>query len=163
MSKVWTPQDVYLGALRSLLHVREEPRDSNAGQAVEVFLKSCGLGKGHPWCMAVLSYVGKQCFGAAWPLPMTAGCVAAADAAQKKGIRVLPMAAQPGDIVLQWRPSLGRFAHAFVIAGPKGQGGWPTIEGNTNDGGSRDGYGMFLRRRELTAQDRCVQWWRGMV
>ena len=32
--------------------VQEVPRNSNAGAAVESYLKSVGLGKGYSWCMA---------------------------------------------------------------------------------------------------------------
>jgi hypothetical protein len=160
---VWGPRDVFLGALRSLLFVREEPRNSNAGQAVEAFLKSCGLGKGHPWCMAFLSHVGRQCFANAWPLPMTAGCQPCYDAAKAKGLTVTTEALQVGDMVVIWNAKLGRFAHVCVIAGPKSAKGWPTIEGNTNDGGSRDGWGVFARHRTFASRDRGIQWWRAIA
>jgi hypothetical protein len=166
--RVWTPQDVYLGALRSLLFVAEEPPGSNAGQAVEAFLAVCGHKPGQPWCMAVLSYVGRQCFGRSWPLRMTAGTNDAADQAREKGIRFLPSEAEPGDIVLLWSTSLKRFRHAFVLEALQEDGQrWDTLEGNTNRAGSREGT-AFLRRdgaigRVLQPGDRLIKWHRGLA
>jgi hypothetical protein len=159
--RIWTPQDVFIAALRVQDFVREEPKNSNAGQAVESMQKATGNAKGDPWCMSFVSRTGRKCFNAAWPLPMTGGCQVAADAAQHLGIRALPDAAAIGDIVVQYRPKKRRFGHVYVIVGPYATGkGWPTIEGNTNHGGSDEGYGVFPRYRILGADDRVIQWWR---
>lgn len=145
-----------LAAARALKFVREEPRNSNAGQAVEAMLKLCGLGKGHPWCAAFVAHVGHAVYGKAWPLPLTAGCAALGEAAKAKGILVnTPL---PGDVFLVWFPKLGRFGHTgFVTALGEG-GSHRCIEGNTNDGGSRDGWGVFERDRAFGPNDRFIRW-----
>jgi hypothetical protein len=148
--------DRILGAARALLFVREEPKDSNSGQAVEAMLKLTGLGKGYPWCAAFVSWVGRAAYGKDWPLPLTAGCKALGDAAEAKGLLVnRPL---PGDVFLVWFPKLNRFGHTgFVVS--VGEGGvCRCIEGNTNDGGSRDGWGVFERDRRFGAQDRFIRW-----
>jgi hypothetical protein len=54
-----------------------------------------------------------------------------------------------GDIGTIYFPNLKRDAHIFVVIGVTDKGNIITIEGNTNPGGSRDGYGVFVRVREL--------------
>jgi len=39
------------------------------------------------------------------------------------------------------------------------QQAWWTIEGNTNQGGSPEGIGVFRRRRTFGPDDRFVWWW----
>lgn len=161
--RTWTAQDVFLAAVRVQDFVREEPPNSNAGQAVEAMQKATGNRKGQAWCMSFLSRTGRKAFNAAWPLPMTGGCQDAYDAAKRLGITALPDAAAVGDIVVQYRPKKGRFGHVFVIVGPKGADGkWPTIEGNTSGEGSDEGWGVFPQRRTLQPRDRVIQWWKGL-
>lgn len=148
--------DKAIAAARALTFVREEPRNSNAGQAVEAMLKLCGLGKGHPWCAAYVSWVGRAAFGAQWPLPLTAGCAALGEAAKAKGILVnTPL---PGDVFLVWFPKLNRFGHTGFITALGENGRHRCIEGNTNDGGSRDGWGVFERDRQFGPNDRFIRW-----
>lgn len=145
-----------LAAARALRFVREEPRNSNSGQAVAAFLKRVGLGTGYPWCAAFVSYVGDAAYGKAWPLPLTAGCAALGEAAKAKGTLVnTPL---PGDVFLVWFPKLGRFAHTgFIVSVGKGKV-HQCIEGNTNDGGSRDGWGVFERPRTFGPKDKFIRW-----
>ena len=63
-----------LAAARALLPVREEPRNSNAGQMVEAMLAGVGNKAGDPWCAAAVHHVGTAALGKAWPLPATASC-----------------------------------------------------------------------------------------
>ena len=149
-----------LAAARALKFVREEPRNSNAGQAVEAMLRLCGLDKGYPWCAAMVAWVGRAAYGKAWPLPLTAGCAALGEAAKAKGILVkTPL---PGDVFLVWFPKLGRFGHTGfvteVIELANGICKLRCIEGNTNDGGSRDGWGVFERDRTFGPDDRFIRW-----
>ena len=151
----YSAEDVVLATARSLLFVREEPRNSNKGQAVEAFLKVTGLGGGYPWCAALIAWCGQAAFGSRWPLPLTAGCAALGTAAAQKGI--LTATPHVGDVFLLYYPSLGRFAHTGLITGISGPS-CHTIEGNTNDGGSRDGWGVFPRVRTFGPRDRFIHW-----
>lgn len=139
-----------LAAARALLPVREEPRNSNAGQMVEAMLALVGNPKGDPWCAAFVAHAGVAALGKAWPLPRTASCAVLGDAAQAKGWLVADP--HPGDVFLVWSAKLGRYAHTGFVT----EDG--TIEGNTNDGGSRDGYGVFARRRAWAPEDRFIRW-----
>ncbi|MDA6072081.1 CHAP domain-containing protein [Flavobacterium sp. AC] len=124
--------------------VEEIPRNSNAGPAVEKYLKSVGLGKGYAWCMAFMYWCTKEAslqLGIENPLFKTAGVLAMYN--KKKDLVVTDP--QPGDI--------------FIMDFGKGQGHTGivekvdkniiyTIEGNTNNDGSREGYGVFKRQRK---------------
>lgn len=144
-----------------------EQGGANRGQFVEHVLKFVGLEPGQPWCAALLSYVGWRALRQAdtkrssWPLPKTGGCVVLADFAHAKG--VVRTAPEAGDVFLVWFPKKGRFAHTgFVVGGVKdlGEGRWAatTIEGNTSDGGSREGWGTLERTRVFGPKDRFIRW-----
>lgn len=156
----------YLAALRLLLPVREEPKGSNRGQMVEAFQQSCGGKPGDAWCLQVLQFAGRQMFGARWPLLMTGSTNDCAADAKAKKLRYLPSAAEPGDIVLLWHPTRKRFFHAAVLVRLV-NGRWDTLEGNTNDEGSAEGFGFFAREgvrgRVLKRTDRLVKWHRGLT
>jgi hypothetical protein len=126
------------------LGVREIPKNSNAGPAVEKYLKSVGLGKGYSWCMAFMYWCTKEAsiqLGVTNPLTKTAGVLAMYNA-EKNLVVTKP---QPGDL--------------FIMDFGKGQGHTGivekvvkdtvhTIEGNTNDEGSREGYEVCRRQRK---------------
>lgn len=126
------------------LGVQEIPKNSNAGPAVEKYLKSVGLGKGYAWCMAFMYWCTKEAsmqLGLENPLFKTAGVLAMYNK-EKDSVVTDP---QPGDL--------------FIMDFGKGQGHTGivekvekniihTIEGNTNDEGSREGYEVCRRQRK---------------
>ncbi|MDN3671503.1 CHAP domain-containing protein [Flavobacterium branchiarum] len=125
------------------LGVEEIPKNSNAGPAVEKYLKSVGLGKGYAWCMAFVYWCTKEAsiqLGITNPLAKTAGVLAMLNFKKELVVKE----PQPGDI--------------FIMDFGKGQGHTGlvekvekniihTIEGNTNDDGSREGYKVCRRKR----------------
>lgn len=145
-----------LAAARALLGVREIPRGSNRGPAIEAMLRLTGLGPGEPWCAAYVAWVGQAALSEAWPLPLTASCERLHRAAEGRGW--LTERPEAGDVFLLWFPRLGRFAHTGFVELLARDGGTQTIEGNTNGGGSRDGWGCFARARRFGAQDRFIRW-----
>jgi len=63
---------------------------------------------------------------------------------QRRGVPL-----KPADVFGIWFNSMGRVAHVGLVE--KNEGDWiVTIEGNTNGGGSRDGDGVYRRRRLST-------------
>lgn len=152
---LYRPHELVLAVARGLRFVREEPRNSNRGQAVEAMLELTGLGPGQPWCAALVAWVGQTALGKDWPLPLTASCAALGAAADAK--RLLRQSPQAGDVFLIHFASLGRFAHTGFVVGVQA-GAVTTLEGNTNDGGSRDGWGVFQRTRHFTVADRFIRW-----
>lgn len=140
---------------RAFRFVREEPRNSNRGQAVEAFLAASGGNPGEPWCAALVSYCGM--FMPGWPLPLVRGCATLGEAAAKKNL--LKTSPARAAVFLLHYPALNRFAHTGICLLEKGGGVWHTIEGNTNGGGSRDGWGVFERERTFGPADRFIHWW----
>jgi len=137
--------------------VREHGGD-NKGEVVEHFLKGTGLGPGYPWCASFVSFVGKATMGTDWPLPLSASVMALHDAAVKKGL--LTSEPKPGDIFLLWFTSKNRFAHTGFIVEKDGDK-WHVIEGNAADPSkpsSRNGWGVFHRRRTFSDKDRFISW-----
>jgi hypothetical protein len=145
-----------LGVARAMTWVREI--GENRGQAVEAILASVHLPPGSPWCAAFVSYCGRAALGGFWPLPMAGGCATLAEAADAKGL--LRPTPAPGAIFLLYSSDLERFHHTgFIVLPAPLPGHYATVEGNTNDGGSPEGVGVFQRERQFTSEDRFVWWW----
>jgi len=151
--------EMVLAEARRYLGVTEVPVGSNRGVEIDYWIKEAGLDPklGLPWCAAFVDQVGRQALGAtAWPVPRTAS-VAAIAAWGKKESRLLevPLA---GDLFLLWHQELGRFAHVGFVETVPDPTRFATLEGNTNPGGSRDGYGVFRRERATGGKTRFVRW-----
>ena len=142
-----------LDVARSQIGVMEQPPGSNAGPQVEAYLKSVGLGKGYSWCAAFIYWCFNQArsqLGKPNPVVKTAGVLDHWSRAVNKGIPVVTSSKAKND------PSIVKPGFIFIMdygsgAGHTGlvekiqDGRLVTIEGNTNDGGSREGIGVFRR------------------
>ena len=135
--------------------VMESPAGSNRGPRVDQYVRSVGLNPtgGFAWCAAFLYFCfEKACaeLGAPNPVIKTAGVQ---DHWQKAGQKGIPRIthAEFMDDASRVQPG-----HVFVIGFPKGLGHTGlveaisggrliTIEGNTNQDGSRNGVGVFRR------------------
>lgn len=151
--------DVLIAEAKRYLGVVESPKLSNRGTCVDYWIRECGLDpKGsYPWCAAFVGQVGRQALGHAWPLPRTASCAVLASWAEKAG--KLVTVPQPGDLFLLWEAQLtpARYGHVGFVVDVAARD-FGTIEGNTNPGGSRDGFGVFARRRPLGGTTHFVRW-----
>ena len=133
-----------LDALNGQMDVREAT-GKNDGKAVGAYLASVGLGERYPWCAAYVSY-NLQAFdidnpNSAWSPHF----------AKKKDIIWSPKKGgkepKAGDVFTIWYTNLDRVGHVGFIESQKG-GHFVTIEGNTNEAGSRLGIGVFKRKRD---------------
>jgi hypothetical protein len=146
----------------SQIGVREKPLGSNRGPEVDAYLKASGVNPaaGHfAWCAAFIYWCYEQAaqsLGRANPVIQTAGVLAHWSKAGQKGINRITHNAAVND------PSLIKPGHIFIIqhgstTGHTGMvervsgGKLVTIEGNTNDGGSREGIGVFRREARKIA------------
>lgn len=138
--------------------IEESPPYSNRGKEVEKYLKLTGLGGGNAWCAAFVYW----CFDTAAkdlvltnPLPKTAHVLTSWNTS--KGKKIIKTSAIEN-------PHLIKAGFVFVMDYGSGQGHTGivtkvegeyihTIEGNTNPGHSREGYGVF----ELVRKVRSVQ------
>jgi uncharacterized protein (TIGR02594 family) len=128
--------------------VQEIPKGSNAGPEVEIYLKSVGLTKGYSWCMAFVYWCVKQAANmnssTAIPLKKTAGVLDQWNSSPQLRITT-PV---PGCVfIMDFGKGQGHTGFVEMVL-PNGK--IQTIEGNTNDDGSREGYKVCRRVRCIT-------------
>jgi hypothetical protein len=126
---------------------------NNDGKEVEMYLHAVGLKKGPPWCAAFVSWgylqVGIRAARSAW----SPDWFPVKRVIWKQGRGEQP---QPCDVFGIYFPDKKRIAHVGIVE----QWGESvlTIEGNTNDAGSREGDGVY-RKRRLQRQLYAVSCW----
>ena len=122
-----------------------ETGGSNKGTQVEMYLASVGLGPGYPYCAAFVSWV-YQNANIQVPLSAWVPSYALKDKRIYQRGKFELKTPQKGDVFLIWYPKLNRPAHIGFIEQWKEK--WVlTVEGNTNDSGSREGDGVYRKRR----------------
>lgn len=124
-----------------------EATGHNDGPEVERYLKHVGLGKGHAWCAAFVCYHLSEC-GVKNPRSAWSPSVASGGQrvwSPRKAVRD-PL---PGDVFALYYPALKRVGHVGFVSAFKRRY-IDTVEGNTSGPGSREGDGVYARRRELS-------------
>lgn len=122
----------------------EIPRGSNWGPDIKKYLASVGIGFPAPWCMAFVYWCFSEAadkMGVKNPLVKTGGVMAHLNRARPEVKFVHP---QPGDIfVMDYGKGLG---HTGIVEKVTADFVY-TIEGNTNDEGSREGFEVCRKTR----------------
>lgn len=129
---------------KSQIGVRELT-GNNDGPAVEKYLASVGLGKGYAWCMSFVYWCCKEAYGKDNnPLVKTGGVLREWNETKLKKSTV-PVV---GSIfIMDFGKGTGHTGFVTAI----NVDSISTIEGNTNDGGSREGIGVFARTRKISS------------
>ncbi|WP_434777606.1 CHAP domain-containing protein [Neisseria sp. Ec49-e6-T10] len=132
---------------KTQLGVVEIPRNSNKGKDVEKYLSSIGLGGGYAWCMSFVYWCVEQAakeYRTANPLYRTGGVLMQWN--QRQNLKASkPMA---GDIfIMDFGKGTGHCGFVTKVEGSY----IFTIEGNTNSAGSRDGDGVYERKRLISS------------
>lgn len=138
----------------------QEVGGNNRGQLVELFLKSCKLGAGNPWCMAAVQTwvahvdrIAALLDPSAAPSKMARGAHCTTVWLSTPVSLLTPPAdkdgrplGRPGDVAI-WRQVGGNAGHTGVVKAVNLNGSFTTIEGNTSSGrvDERDGDGIFLK------------------
>ena len=124
-----------------------EATGKNDGPEVEKYLKHVHLGKGYAWCAAFVCYHLSGCEvsnpRSAWSPKVESG--GRRVWSPRKAVRP-PL---PGDVFSVYYSNLGRVGHVGFVTGLDGAY-INTVEGNTSGPGSRDGDGVYARRRQLS-------------
>jgi len=149
---------------RRQVGVMEQPTGSNRGPEVDEYVRRVGLnptGK-FAWCAAFVYW----CFDEAAkglhrpnPVIKTAGVLDHWNRAGQAGVRRVtkakavnhPELVRPGHIFVIDTGAPGGGGHTGLVAAVAG-GKLETIEGNTNDGGSAEGIGVFRRSARKIVQ-----------
>lgn len=151
VKKTRSISDIYT----SQLGVREAT-SHNDGKAVEGYLHSVGLGKGYAWCAAFVRW----CYDSAHITTTING--AAASAHRKTNLvwfnHQLIKEPQPGDAFTLWYPSLNRIGHTGFYHQRINPSIYQSVEGNTNEAGSREGDGVYKKYRSFNATYSISRW-----
>lgn len=126
--------------------VQEVPKGSNWGDEVKKYLISVGINFPAPWCMAFVYWVFNQSakeMSVTNPLIKTGGVLRQWNEVPKKYKKKDPV--RGCIFIMDYGKGLG---HTGIVE--KVEGDYiHTIEGNTNDEGSREGYEVCRRKREI--------------
>jgi len=134
----------------------EVPLGSNWGPKVKGYLNSVGINFPVAWCAAFVYYCFQEAAKAAGktnPCFKTGGVMAHWSKTPGKKILIAdavnnPALIKPGQIfIMSFGGGLG---HTGLVESVHG-GFMTVIEGNTNDGGSREGIGVFRRTRKIAS------------
>ena len=142
-------------ALKYLGH-EESPRGSNKSPYIKIMLRHVGVRIPAPWCAGFVALVLRDVCHVDYP---HSGFVAEWSRGKwekniifdkRKGEKLRPEQIHKGQIFTIYFANLKRDAHIGIILGYE-NGHVITIEGNTNAGGSRDGYAVCIKHRSLNS------------
>ena len=148
-----------------MLDVREAT-GRNDGPQVAWILSHVELAEGFSWCGAFV-YTAMAEAGVTLPAPARAYAWAPTWTAKHviwkvsdlKALTPGPVEPGPGDVFGLWFPSKQRVAHVGLITDwQPGNKYTLTIEGNTNNAGSREGDGVYAKRRLKSQLYRVSRW-----
>ena len=120
-----------------------EKTGNNDGQRVELYLASCSLKKGNPWCAAFVTWTFKQTGIKAVVSGYSPAWFPAKNVIYQNG-KGNP---QTADVFGIYFSNKGRIAHVGFIDEWDTGNYCMTVEGNTNEAGSREGDGVYRKRR----------------
>lgn len=133
-----------------------EATGKNDGPAVEMYLRSVNLGKGYAWCAAFVKWVFQSCNV---KTTITAWSPTAHNSRNliwfKKQWHKEPV---HGDVFTIWNVKMKRISHTGFFHKKVNGSIYETVEGNTNEGGSREGDGVYKRRRSFNATYSITRW-----
>lgn len=139
----------------------------NSGPDVELFLKAANLGRGNPWCAALVNHSAERAAneqGVISPLesvPLQGYVQSYVDYGRKHGWVIPFDSALPGDLFCVHFPSLKRYGHiGFVRKVSPDRKSFTTVEGNSNDEGTREGKEVCCNVRKVTGTILILRWTR---
>jgi hypothetical protein len=143
--------------------VLEVPRNSNRGIVpdfcnwfiIKDWREFPMGGKGAPWCASFIGTVGRLAVGEAWPVP--AICDVDQLVMWAETHDVFHETPEHGDLIVLFDPGSGQWGHVGIVVKAAADS-VRTIEGNTNAGGSREGNGVYERRRMVRMGTRFIRW-----
>jgi hypothetical protein len=150
-----TDRDCITKTITDQIGVREAT-GHNDGQQVEIYLASVKTAKGAPWCAAYVNWSLQQCkhnrANSAWsPSWFPKSKIIYDQGAEKQR----PIA---GDVFGLYYPTKKRIAHVGFIYQWTDKNRVTTIEGNTNEAGSREGDGVYKKYRLKSQIYQVANW-----
>jgi len=145
------------------LGTTEQPKGSNWGEDIKNMLASVGIYFEAAWCAGFTGIANRN---SCIPYPISGYVPNWSRGVWKEKVvwdkvqakrTILPSEVRRGDQCTIYFSNLGRDAHIFVVLGVTEKGNLITIEGNTNPSGGRDGWGVFIRVRELWQVSKVIR------
>jgi len=129
----------------------------NKGDRVEEYLRAANLTAGAPWCAAFITWTFKQnnikaVVSGYSPNWFQSNIVYKRDDNVNRNY-----VATVGDVFGLWFANKNRIAHVGFIDGKQGDY-YITVEGNTNEAGSREGDGVYKKRRHIKTIYAISRW-----
>ena len=148
---VQTVKTIYL----SQVGVRELT-GHNDGKTVEMYLQNCGLGKGYPWCAAFVKWT----YDKAKVNNFMTGAAASAHNGKNLCFYHHKFFKEPdsGDAFTLYFVKLGRIGHTGFYNKRVSSSIYQSVEGNTNEAGSREGDGVYVKYRSFNATYSISRW-----
>lgn len=144
-------------AYNKYVGVREKS-GKNDGPEVKYFLSTVGLPEGYAWCAAFV----KACLLEAGveTAKVINGMALSCENKKNmvyKGSKFIKDP-QPEDVFTLWYEKLGRIGHTGFFDKEVNSSIYETVEGNTNEAGSREGDGVYKKRRSYKATHSISRW-----
>lgn len=142
-------KELFVDIARKYIGTTEQPIGSNCGPLIDRWNTNVNAPIGSYWCASFVSGVALEWeskSGLDWPICLSADCDVWLAVAKKYGI--LHRSPQAGDLMLLVKTlSNGRqdAFHIGIVEGKDEGTIWKSIEGNSNDDGSRNGYEVAHR------------------
>lgn len=148
-----TLQEIYT----SQIGVRELT-GKNDGKEVEMYLRTVGLGPGYAWCAAFVKWCMLKAGikGAERINGMALSCENKSNMVYKDGKKIKTPRA--GDVGTLYYASLKRIGHTFFFDKDINGTVYESVEGNTNQAGSREGDGVYRKKRSYNATFSISRW-----
>jgi len=145
-------------------HLKAHPREvggENEGPWVRLYMNG-NEGAQFPWCAGFACFVLRQACarqGVGIPITPSVSCDSLAASAQRNGLFVREASAdhtlvKPGSLFLN-RRTPADWTHVGIVTSASAEF-FSTIEGNTNDQGSREGFEVCARTRGYVSKDFIV-------
>lgn len=134
-----------------------ELTNHNDGREVEMYLRTCGLGKGYAWCAAFVKWCYTQCgIDTRGITAWAASCINWRHVVY----RDQHFSAEPraGDNITFWDYAHQRVAHTGLYHRRVNDTFYESVEGNTNEGGSAEGDGVYRKKRSFRATYVISRW-----
>ena len=132
-----------------------EEGGNNRGYHIEKYLRAANLPSGYAWCAAFVAWTFDVC-GIDHSVNAWSPSAVSRNVIYKRGNRNNQTPIR-GDVGSLYYSSLGRVGHVFFVEN-WGDKYVRTVEGNTNDGGSRDGDCVMKRYRPTRTIYKVSRW-----
>lgn len=142
-------KELFVDIARKYIGTEEQPIGSNRGPLIDRWNTNVNAPIGSFWCASFVSGVALEWetkSGLDWPLCFSADCDVWLAVAKRNG--VLHRSPQAGDLMILVKTLSNGQQDAFhigVVEGVDENGIWKSIEGNSNNDGSRNGYEVAHR------------------